>query len=87
MLHQLFAQGLSHQLAGREDSTDESDLKALVIHLQFVNDGDDGFAQFFPGVLQNFAGDFVAIVSSLDNQLTETGDPIVGNRWGVDRSL
>ena len=69
MLHHLFDQRLGNQFTCRKNSTDEGNLKALVIHFQFVNDGDRCFAKLFAGVSENFARDVVAITGGLNTSL------------------
>ena len=63
---------------------DEGNLKSLLLHLQFANDGDRGFPEFFTGILQNLTRNFVARARSFDHKCAETSDPIICDRWRID---
>jgi hypothetical protein len=83
--HYLFTQRRNYELAGGENSTDEGNLKSLLIHFKFANDGNRRFAELITGVRQNVSCDFIVRTRSFDHKFTEAGNPIICDRWPIDR--
>ena len=81
----LVAQRRYHQLARGENASDESHLKALLLHFQSANYRHSCFAQLTSCFSQNVPSHLVARPGCCNHMFAETGYAVVCNRRSIDR--
>ena len=84
--HHPFPQRRNHEFTGGENSTDERNLKSLLLHFQFANDSNRRRSKFFAGVMQNFKRNFIVRLRSFDHKFAKAGNPIICDRRPIDGS-